>query len=211
MNPQRRLLIAAVALAPAASLSPLAAFAQQREAFIEIKPPMPVEADGKIEVVEYFWYGCPHCYNLEPRLEAWVKKLPPDVAFKRIPAVFNARWAHDAAIFYAFEALEVVDRLHRPFFDAIHRDHLNTENRAALDEWVAKNGVDAKKFEDALKSFGVQSKVRRASQLTVASKIDGTPALTVQGRYMIGGSDSMLDTASQLIQTARKDKVASRK
>ena len=210
MNPQRRLLIAAAALVPAA-FSPLAALAQQREAFIEIKPPMPVETDGKIEVTEYFWYGCPHCYNLEPRLEAWVKKLPPDAEFKRIPAVFNARWAHDAAIFYAFEALGVVDKLHRPFFDAIHRDHLNTENRAALDEWVGKNGVDAKKFEDALKSFGVQSKVRRASQLTVASKIDGTPALTVQGRYMIGGSESMLDTASQLIAMVRKDKVASRK
>ena len=210
MNPQRRLLIAAAALAPAV-LSPLAALAQQREAFIEIKPPMPVEADGKIEVAEYFWYGCPHCYNLEPRLEAWVKKLPPDAEFKRIPAVFNSRWAHDAAIFYAFEALGVLDRLHRPFFDAIHRDHLNTENRAALDEWVGKNGVDARKFEDTLKSFGVQSKLRRASQLTVASKIDGTPALTVQGRYMIGGSESMLDTASQLIAMVRKDKLASRK
>jgi thiol:disulfide interchange protein DsbA len=200
---RRRALAAALGAAPL--VAPLASFAQGN--FMEIKPPVPVDgAPGKIEVIEFFWYGCIHCYNLEPRLEAWLKKLPSDAEFKRIPAVFNARWAADAATFYAFEAMGVLPRVHKPFFDAIHRDHLDSANPQALDEWLGKNGVDPRKFQETVKSFGVQSKVRRASQLTVASKIDGTPALTVQGRYMIGGSDSMLDTASKLIDTVRKQK-----
>lgn len=204
MNRYRRTLVVAMALTPFAS------FAQERDAYVEIKPPMPVDTTAKIEVAEFFWYGCIHCYNLEPKLETWLKKLPPDAEFKRIPAVFNARWARDAGIFYAFDSLGVLPKVHRPFFDAIHRDHLNTEDPKALGEWLAKNGVDPKKFDEALKSFGVQSKVRRASQLTVASKIDGTPAMVVQGRYQISASDRMLDTVSQLIETARKDKLASK-
>ena len=102
--------------------------------------------DGKIEVIEFFWYGCTHCYNLEPMLETWVKKLPADVQFRRVPAVFNERWGHDAAIFYTFEALGVLDKLHRPFFDAIHRDAPAHRQQQALNAWLQKNGVDPKKF-----------------------------------------------------------------
>src|SRR5437016_6293594 len=155
------------------------AFAQNN--YTELKTPQPVEAQGgKIDVAEFFWYGCIHCYNLEPYIESWLKKLPPDVQFRRIPAIFNQRWALDAAIFYTFEAMGVLDKVHRPFFDAIHRDHLRTDNPAALNEWLQKNGVEAKKFNDTLKSFGVQSRTKRATQLTVAYKIDGTPAMAVQ-------------------------------
>ena len=111
--------------------------------YSELKPTQPVSLEGKkIEVIEFFWYGCPHCYNLEPQLESWVKKLPPDVQFRRVPAVFNARWGHDAAIFYTFEAMGVLDKLHRPFFDAIHREGLRTDNKEALSQWLQKNGVD---------------------------------------------------------------------
>jgi len=115
MNPIRRALVAAIALAPLASLG------QPRFNYSELKPPQPVETQGKIEVIEFFWYGCIHCYNLEPALETWTKKLPPDVAFRRIPAVFNERWAHDAAIFYTLESMGLLEKLHRPLFDAIHR------------------------------------------------------------------------------------------
>jgi thiol:disulfide interchange protein DsbA len=200
MNLYRRALVAAIAL------SPFASFAQPRPPFTEIKPAMPTEAEGKIEVAEFFWYGCIHCYNLEPALETWTKKLPPDVAFRRIPAVFNERWAHDAAIFYTLESMGLLEKLHRPLFDAIHRDHLHTDNAAALSEWLTKNGVDAKKFNEALKSFGIQSKVRKAAQLTVASKIDGTPAILVQGRYQIAGGERILDNVSEAIEAARKQK-----
>ena len=205
MNPLRRSLLAALAAAPFASI------AQPRFNFTEVDPPQPIEAQGKIEVAEFFWYGCIHCYNLEPYIESWLKKLPPDVQFRRIPAIFNQRWALDAAIFYTFEAMGVLDKVHRPFFDAIHRDHLRTDNPAALNEWLQKNGVDAKKFNDTLKSFGVQSRTKRATQLTVAYKIDGTPAMAVQGKYTIsaeqgGSQQGMLQTVDYLVDQVRKKK-----
>jgi thiol:disulfide interchange protein DsbA len=202
---RRKLLVAA-----AAGLAPVAfpSFAQ-RTAYNTLENQLPVENPGKIEIAEFFWYGCIHCYNLEPALDAWVPKLPPDAYFRRIPAAFNERWAHDATIFYAFEALGAVDKLHRPLFDAIHKDKLRTDNPAALGEWLAKQGIDAKKFEATMKSFGVQSKTKRATQLTAASRIDGTPALMVQGAYTISTDQSrsregMLATAESLIPVVRK-------
>jgi thiol:disulfide interchange protein DsbA len=95
--------------------------------YVVLKPELPVDTPGKIEVIEFFWYGCPHCYTLEPLIEDWLKKLPKDAAFKRVPAVFNERWAKDAAIFYALEATGNLERLHRPLFDAIHKDGLRTD------------------------------------------------------------------------------------
>ena len=188
------------------------AWAQGNYQYSELKPAQPVETQGKkIEVVEFFWYGCIHCYNLEPALEGWLKKLPPDTQFRRIPAVFNERWGHDAAIFYTFEAMGVLDKLHRSLFDAIHRDRLRTDNQAALGEWLQRNGVEPKKFYETLKSFGVQSKTRRAVQLTTAYKIDGTPAMAVQGRYTVSveqgrSQEGMLETVSYLVDTIRKGK-----
>ena len=141
-------------------------------------------------MLEFFWYGCIHCYNLEPRIETWLKTLPKDVEFRRVPAVFNERWAHDAAIFYAFEAMGLLDKLHRPFFDAIHRDRLRTDSRRrSLNRGCRSNGVDPKKFDETMKSFGVQSKAqarRRSSPPTTS--IDGTPAMAVHGRYTVPGA-----------------------
>jgi len=163
-----------------------------------------VETTNKIEVLEFFWYGCIHCYNLEPKLDTWLKTLPKDVEFRRVPAVFNDRWAHDASIFYAFEALGLLDKLHRPFFDAIHRDRLRTDSWPALSAWLEKQGVDAKKFETTVKSFGVQSKTRRAIRLTTAYKIDGTPAMAVHGRYTVPSNEAILDTVNRLVAAVRK-------
>jgi len=205
MNFRRRSLIA-LTLVSATLLRPLAAFAQQLRDYLELKPPLPVDANGKIEVVELFWYGCIHCYNLEAVLETWLKKQPRDVEFRRIPAVFNRQMELDALIFYSFEALGVLAKVHRPFFDAIHRDHLRTSDRQALNEFLQKNGIDGKKFDDALKSFGVQSKTRRAKQLTVDYKIDGTPAMGVNGRYTISAGDGLLPTVDALVERERKKK-----
>jgi thiol:disulfide interchange protein DsbA len=207
MNKIRRTLLTAIAL------SPLAAHAQpagEGAAYTTLKNDLPLETAGKIEVAEFFWYGCIHCYNLEALLETWVPKLPADTLFRRIPAVFNPRWAHDANIFYAFEALGALSKLHRPFFDAIHKDRLKTDNPAALGEWLAKNGLDANKFDATVKSFGVQSKMKRAEQLTAAARIDGTPALMVQGRYTISAEQGkshqgMLATADALAGAVRKN------
>ena len=194
-----------------ALLAPGLAQAQARGSYTELKPALPVDTEGKVEVLEFFWYGCIHCYNLEPLLEVWVKKLPRDAQFRRVPAVFNERWAHDATIFYTFETLGVLDKLHRPFFDAIHRDRLRTDDPKALAEWLQKQGLDPKKFTDTMKSFGVQSKLRRATQQTVAYKIDGTPAMAVAGRYTVSAEQGktqqgMLQAVDGLVALARKQK-----
>ena len=201
MNSLRRSVIIALALAPLAARAQRAA-----PPYLELNPPQPVETSGKIEVLEFFWYGCIHCYNLEPKIETWLKTLPKDVEFRRVPAVFNPRWAHDAAIFYAFDALGVLDKVHRPFFDAIHRDRLRTDNAQELNAWLQKQGIDPKKFETTVKSFGVQSKTKRAIQLTSSYQIDGTPAMAVHGRYTVGSSEGMLDTVNQLVAAVRKHK-----
>jgi len=206
MDLQRRSLVIALALAP------LAARAQGKPQYNELNPPQPVEAPaGKIEVVEFFWYGCPHCYSLEPVLEAWEKKLPADVQLRLIPAVFNDRWGYDAAIYYTFDALGVLARVHSAFFDAIHRDHLRTDNPAALNEWLQNHGIDPKKFSETFKSFGVQSKTRRAAQQTLAYKIDGTPAMAVQGRFTVSAEqgrthEGLLQTVDYLVQLVRSQK-----
>jgi thiol:disulfide interchange protein DsbA len=204
MNRVRRNLVIAVSLTPLA-LAWRGAFAQ-RPAYNELNPPQPVETSGKIEVLEFFWYGCIHCYNLEPRLEAWLKAKPADVEFRRVPAVLSERWAHDAAVFYTFEALGVLNKVHRPFFDAIHRDRLRSDNMPALNAWLEKNGVEPKKFEATARSFGVQSKVKRAIRLTTDYGIDGTPMMAVQGRYTIPAGSEMLETVNQLVAAVRKNK-----
>lgn len=174
--------------------------------YIELKPPQPTEAGGKIDVIEFFWYGCIHCYNFEPALENWLKTLPADVQFRRVPAVFNPRWEHDARIFYAFEALGLLDKLHRPFFDAIHRDRLRTDDPKALAQWLKKQGVDAQKFTEVMKSFSVHSRTQRAKLMTAGYRIDGTPAMAVDGRYTVSAGEGMLQTVSQLIDQARKQR-----
>lgn len=208
MKRQRRtVLVAALALV---ALAPAARALAQGGPFTELKPPIPVEGGGKIEVAEFFWYGCIHCYNLEPNIEAWLKGVPPDVRFRRIPAVFNSRMATDAAIYYAFESMGMVDKLHKPLFDAIHRQGLKTADASALADWLVKQGVDAVKFSEVLKSFGVQSRVRRAAQQTVAAKIDGTPAMLVQGRYSISaeqaGRAGFMNAVDQVVEYARRRK-----
>lgn len=209
MNQLRRTLIAAIAAS--AAPVPLALRAQPRgdAGYTTLASALPVDNPAKIEVAEFFWYGCIHCYNLEPAIEAWAPKLPPDAYFRRIPAVFNERWALDAGIYYAFESMNLLGKLHRPLFDAIHKDRLQTDNPAAFNAWLAKNGVDPKQFETAVKSFSVQSKVMRANQLTGRARIDGTPAMMLQGRYTIsteqGGSlEGMLANADRLIPLIRK-------
>jgi protein dithiol oxidoreductase (disulfide-forming) len=205
MNHVRRSLVAALSLTPLA-LASRGVLAQASGAFTELKPTLPVESDGKIEVLEFFWYGCIHCYNLEPRLDSWLKTLPKDVQFRRVPAVLSDRWGHDAAVFYAFEAMGVLDKLHRPFFEAIHVNRLRSDNVQALNAWLEKQGVDPKKFAETARSFGVQSKVKRAVRLTSDYRIEGTPAMAVHGRYTVPSSESMLDTVNQLVAAVRKNK-----
>src|SRR5262249_35090084 len=141
--------------------------------------------------------------------EKWEKALPKDVVFRRVPAVFNDRWGLDAAIYYTFEAMGLLPKLHRPFFDAIHQQGLRTDNPQALAAWLETQGADPKKFDATMKSFGVQSKTRRAAQLTVQYKIDGTPAMAVNGRYTVSTEqgrtpNGIFETVNYLTDMVRK-------
>ena len=203
--------LAAALLAATLAFLPLAAHAQPKAAidYSELKAAQPVEAKGKVEVVEFFWYRCSHCYSLEPILETWVRKLPADVQFRRIPAVLSDSWAVDATIFYTFDALGVLDKVHKPFFDAIHKDKLDIRSETPMTEWLTKHGIDRKKFDETYRSFGVQAKVKRAAQLSAAYQLEGVPLLAVQGKYSVsaeqGGSQSgMLATTDYLIDMTRK-------
>ncbi|MCX7893556.1 MAG: thiol:disulfide interchange protein DsbA/DsbL [Burkholderiales bacterium] len=203
--------LVAVLAAVAAFASPAAA--QTPQAGIDytvLKEAQPTDSPGKVEVTEFFWFGCPHCYSLEPALERWVKKQPKDVEFKRVPAYFNRQWEVGARVYYALEATGDLDRLFKPLFDAIHREGLRSGDEKAIAEWLAKQGVDMQKYNAALKSFGVDAKVRRAGQLTQAYKLDGVPAVAVQGKYVVsasqaGGVDRMFDILDLLVAQSRKD------
>ncbi len=206
-----RSLFAALALALCALVPPAAA--QQVGAYIEISPPIPTDSKSKVEVIEFFWYECPHCYALEPSLEAWVAKLPKDVVFKRVPAMFNERWAISARVYYTLEAIGELNRLHKPLFDAIHKGGLHVTNPEQLNDWLSRQQVDVNKFNATFKSFTVDSKLKHAADLTQASKIDGVPALMVDGRYLIGAAttsseERMLAVADSLIEQSRQQLTA---
>jgi protein dithiol oxidoreductase (disulfide-forming) len=208
-----RRVLAAAALAAAVLAFAAPAAAQQQPGVIELNPPLPTDAKGKVEVIEFFWYECPHCYALEPYLERWIKKLPADVEFRRVPATFNERWNISARVYYAFEAMGLVDQLHRPLLDAIHKDRLRVTDERQLTEWLQSKGVDVGKFSSTLKSFAVESRLKRAQGLVQGSKIDGVPALVVNGQYVVsagaGGSEErMLAIADSLIERSRKQLAA---
>jgi thiol:disulfide interchange protein DsbA len=178
--------------------------------YIELKPPQAVESSGKVEVLEFFWYRCPHCYALEPDLEIWAKRLPRDVQLKRVPGILNDDWAVDARIFYTLEAIGELERLHRPLFDTIHQPggpgtKLRGDAFAKwVADWLAKQKVDMAKYDAAFRSFTVETKLRRATQMGRAYRLDGVPALTVHGRYLVTASTSMLATTDFLIGESRK-------
>jgi protein dithiol oxidoreductase (disulfide-forming) len=179
--------------------------------YIELNPPQSVESPNKIEVIEFFWYRCPHCYALEPDLEAWVKRLPRDVQFKRVPGILNDDWAVDARVFYALEAIGEVGRVHRALFDAIHQQggvRLRGDAFAKwVADWLAKQKVDMAKYDAASHSFTVESRLRRAAQMARSYQLDGVPTLVVQGRYLVLAKTSpkeMLATTDFLIGETRK-------
>jgi len=191
-------------------LSPFAA-AQMPAGVLELNPPLYAPAPGKIEVVEYFWYGCPHCYALEPHIEKWLEKLPKDVEFKRTPVPGAASWTAPARTYFALEALGLQPKLHRPFFDAVQKERLRATNTQQLDDWLERQGVDVARFHAAENSFSVESKLKRADQLfsRVTELSRGVPALVVNGRYIvsagqIGEPDKMIEALNGVIEQVRK-------
>lgn len=175
----------------------------------ELRPPQPTESPGKVEVIEFFWYGCPHCYAFDPFLNAWVAKLPSNVVFKRVPAIFNEQWGVAARVFYALEAINEEQRVHTALFDAIHKEGLRITDESAMAGWLAKQKVDVEKYKGAYRSFTVETKLKRALQMTQAYRIDGVPSLAVQGRYVLSASQiderqGLVNATDTMVRTVMK-------
>jgi thiol:disulfide interchange protein DsbA len=180
--------------------------------FQVLDPRAPVEAPaGKIEVVEFFWYSCPHCNAFEPLLEGWVKKLPKDIAFRRSHVAFRDDFVPQQRLFLALDAMGLVDKLQAKVFAAIHVEKLNLSRADSIAEWVAKQGVDKAKFLEQYNSFTTATKATRATQLQNAYKVEGVPALGVAGRFYTDGSMAgSMERALQVVESLIADVRAGR-
>ena len=175
-----------------------------------VAQPQPTDMK-KIEVTEIFSYGCSHCFELEPIIAKWSKKLPNDVVFTRMPAVTNPKWLALGKVFYALDALGEVERLNADVFNAIHLKEVNIGDEKTAVEWMAKQGIDAKKYTDALASFGVQGRVARSKQLSTAYGVNGVPTIVVAGKYQTsastaGGHEGALKVTDYLINLVRRER-----
>ncbi|WP_144006678.1 thiol:disulfide interchange protein DsbA/DsbL [Pelomonas sp. KK5] len=190
---RRRHFSAALLGAPALSalVAPGAAIAQggpvEGRQYQRMGQPLPTPP-GKIEVIEFFWYGCPHCFVFDPTLEAWVKQLPADVAFRRVHVGFNAMVKLHQRLFFALEALGVEAQVHAGIFNAFHVQRLSLTDEASITAMVTKLGVDPVKFKAAFNSFGVQTKAQAATKLSEDYRIDGVPTLAIGGRFVTSPS-----------------------
>ena len=197
-------------LALAATTLAFAGPAAAQGQFAPVNPPQPTETPGKVEVIEFFWYGCPHCYSLEPAVAKFVQSAPKDVVFRRVPAVPSDAWAEAAKMFYTLEAMGQLEAKHQKVFDAIHQERLNLNNKRIREEWLAKNGIDVAKYNEMEKSFSVATKLQKAKQMTYAYKVDSVPRLVVNGKYytgpeIAGGTQNMFPVVEKLLDTARKE------
>ena len=192
--------IAITSLGAGLALAP-ASHAQTGQGYVTIQPAQPSDTAGKVEVLEFFAYSCPHCHTMEPMTERWSQTLPENVAFKRVPVAFNAGMADLQKLFYSLEALDRLD-LHEKVFQAIHRQRKRIYNFDAIADWIETEGVDRQQFQAAFQSFGINNKVARANELAKNYNIEGTPSLAVGGRYVT--SPSMTGSYEETIAEAQK-------
>lgn len=207
----RRLALFQLAAMAGAPVIGAPAFAQ-KPTFSPVSPQQPTGEPGKVEVIEFFHYGCPHCRDFDPLLEHWLEGLPDDVAFLRVPVIWsNPDLKQLARFYYAAEAAGVLDTLHSKVFAAFQEERVPLTTEQGVSDWVAANGVDAKAFMDAYKSFGVEGKLQRADQVARAYKINGVPTLAIDGAWVTsasqaGSHENALKVADELIAKARQGK-----
>lgn len=200
------LILAATLAIPAFAAEP-----QEGKDYAVLDPVVPSDSPGKVEVTEFFWYGCSHCYHFEPTFNQWTRKLGKDVVIRYIPAPLNPVWTPGAKLYYTLDLLGVQEKLRADVFSAIHAERqLSPNDERGFATWVAKKGVDATKFSELYNSFSVQSKVQRATQLSNAHKIDGTPSVVINGKYRIlepagMAPEHFMQVADALIAKARKE------
>ncbi|MEY2700864.1 MAG: hypothetical protein RIQ52_1619 [Pseudomonadota bacterium] len=184
---------------------------QEGKQYERLTPPQPTTEPDKIEVMEFFWYGCPHCYHFEPELNAWLKNKPANVRFIRQPAVFNPQWRAHAKAFFTAEALGVLDKVHADFYDSIQNKKRALTEENDLAKFFAEHGVSDQDFRSAYRSFAVDSRLRQADTMAARYGITGTPGLIVNGKYRITGSlaktfPNMLAITDYLIKQESKGK-----
>ncbi|UTW06031.1 thiol:disulfide interchange protein DsbA/DsbL [Pseudomonas benzenivorans] len=205
-----RNLILSAALATA-SLFGMAAQAEPIQAgkqYVELTSPVPVSKPGQIEVVELFWYGCPHCYQFESTINPWVEQLPEDVNFVRVPALFGGVWNVHGQAFITLESMKVEQKVHDAVFDAIHKQGKKLATPEELAEFLATQGVDKDKFLSTYNSFAVKGQMEKAKKLAMAYQISGVPVMIVNGKYRFdigssGGPQQALQVADHLIAQER--------
>ena len=175
------LAVCSFALQPAVAADPV-----EGRQYTRIQMPQPTEAAGKVEVIEFFWFGCSHCGKLEPLIKPWAKQLPGDVTFRKVPAILGDSWAPAARLYYTLDAMGLLDKLGDAVFDAMLSQRINLGSEAVLLDWVASKGVDRKAFADIYKSFSVDAKVKKAAEMTQEYGFSGVPAIVVGGKYSPG-------------------------
>jgi len=153
-------------------------------------PQQSTDSGDKVEVLEFFWYGCPHCYSFEPYVQAWKKSKPANVVFKRVPAIFRPDWEIQARTYYALSNMGVIEDVHMKIFEAVHKDKKRLNTKAALTDFVVKNGVDKEMFLKEYDSFSVDGMVRKAKKKQKAYRLEGVPSVAVNGKYLTSGSMS---------------------
>ena len=179
--------------------------------YIRLDPPRPVASGDKIEVIEFFYYGCPVCYELEPALARWYFNSPGTVALRRVPALSSDNWDHFAKLFYSLEAVGQLGRLHWPVYDQFHFDGVKLNEEAGMLSWVGKNGIDKERFISAYRSPAVQEKLVAARQMIQTYDIKGVPSIVVDGKFvtsasMTGGTRELMRVLAQLVELAHKER-----
>ena len=170
----------------------------------ELPTAQPVQEANKVEVIEFFWYGCPHCYTFEPKLHKWEQNLPENVNFIRQPAIFSSLWGKHAKAYFTAEALNVVDKVHADFFDVIQNNKRKLETEDQLAKFFVAHGVDEAQFRETFNSFLIDAKMRQAEAMAPRYGITGVPAVVVNGKYKItarlaGSNDKMIEVMNKLI------------
>lgn len=202
-------LVAAMSLTVITTSSSYAETFQEGEHYLPITPPQPTSSKDKVEVVEMFWYGCPHCYRLEPFVKRWLKKKPDNVNFIRMPGVLNPGWEILARAYYTAEVLGVVEKVHTPIFETIHEKRNRLDSEAAIMAIFKQYGVSETDFKRAFRSFAVETKIRRARDMGRRYQAQGVPAIIVNGKYRVsassaGGNAKVFKVVDQLIKQESK-------
>jgi len=174
-------------------------------------PVQPVETGANIEVIDFFWYGCPYCNELQPALEDWIKRKPADVAVRRVPVILKDNWAPHARIYYTLDLLGEVERLHQKVYHSYHVEELAMSKPDVMEQWAAKNGIERRRWIDAYFSPEVDGRIARAFQATKRYDIQGTPSLVVDGRYLTSSSMTptvrgMIPVVEDLVRLARQNR-----